>query len=856
MILPRRPIPRFQAPAEPKVLQLYDFSSGMNTRDLDIDVPVRSAQNVRLGVGSGFVKRAGQVQKGNRIGTGHGIDGLHSYVRADRSAFLLASWNGEIYDYSESGSSPVVVSTSTSSQATGYGKDRHVAFTAATDAQGNPYLAATYQSGSGIMLRTSAYPYTAWSSATTVDSATTVQWSLWIDAADNLHVAYASSSTVVKYVKLTYSAGPSYAVGTKQQVNAGGTTDSGSYPTVALQASGRVHVAYVQTDTTSGTQYVVAARYSEDAGVTWTSAVPLGTKNTAATRSCACVVTNDTPYFVVQEDDTGAGTAYVYNQFVWNGSYLYQSTFPFFGTQTLAQFSVVQSGLGIALYDPTGTSANGVSATSFGGTAGSARQYYSSTGSPPAVQYYHVTNGTPDATPVNVTNDANTNKYPSVPLEVGANAVYVPAVWTEGTSSSFNVKVNTSVTWIALSASLTAGKKVESAYMPLTGAGGTNSVYFVNGTDACKRWDGSTLTTASASGYPVAHHVVAFDNRLWFFGAGAAGNRASYTNLGADNFSGTFPSGNTVDFPEYAVGGFNYQQSQMLVFTTEAIYTIQNFDYTGANVGPEEVTRVPNSFGTLSIRTVRQIGYWVYFQSPDGMVRRTNGQYVETPECSDVIRPTIASYSLGQLANAAAGISYPLYKLSMYGPSSGTNNMIPVLDTRSAPTGGWTVDTGQNVAVFCEHPDANGVPTLYAGDSVSGTVYLSETGTSDNGAIIAMDVETGTLFGKDFFQNILRDVQVTAQAIPSGTVTLGVANALNVTSFSTQEVNVSSGESVWGSGTWGDGRNWGGNTLIQTRTTWNLQGPGFKLRVSDATLNESVSVDGLAVTSEDYRGIT
>lgn len=828
--------------------EIFDFSEGQNTRDLDISVTVRAASNVRLGRSAGFSARPGQTQKGSDIGAAGEITGLHSYVKKDNTAYLLASWGTDIYQFVEAGVGAATVATSTNAQATGYGKDRHSFITANVDANGKPYLVTSYQSGSGILLEWSAYPYSSWANTpVTIDTTTQIGWSFHADGSDNIHVAFSSDANTVKYVKLTFAAGPTWSVGTKTTVAGSGASDRAFNPTIARQSAGRLHVAYTSYN---GSTYVNKGKLSEDNGTTWATAVTLGTPGSAATYAIAAIVLNDTPYFVTQEDTTGAGTAYGYNQYVWNGNYLYQAYLGFYGAQTNAQFSLTPNGTSLTLTASSATAPDGIASVAFGGALNGQQRDYSVAvdgGSDSDIQFKNVVNGAQDVSFTRATNDTNRNRYPSVPLTVSAASSYVPVTFQVGTASPFTVKVTSSVQWSGLGTTLTAGSRVESATMPNTAAGGTDSIYFVNGSDAPRKWDGTTVTAATATGFPVARHVVAFDGRLWFFGPN---NRAYYTNLGSDNFTGTFPGTNTVDFPEYLVGGYSaFRGRLLLVFTSSAVYKIQNFDYTGASVGPETIQRVPNSYGTLSIRTVKQIGSWIYYQSPDGMVRRTNGEYVEEPGASDIVRPTVGNLSLTQLSRAASGVTNDYYKNSVAGPGSGTQDTVLVLDTAKAPRGGWSVDDGQSVSCFVTHPDSNGLPQLFAGDSLLGRVYRSEYGTTDAGTAVAWSLTTGSLFGGGYFPTKLRDTMLLADTASGQTVTVGIAPLENADSFIEQTVDLDGGDGIWGSGTWGTGT-WGGSTGVQARSTWGTVAAGWKTRVRGTG---PASVSGITVSYETVR---
>lgn len=843
---------RFAESPTKQVENFIDFSEGMNTRDPDFTVKVREARNVRIGRSAGFKTRPGSLQKGSQIGTASKILGLHSYVKKDNTSELLATYNTDIYRFTET-STPSTVATTTNAQGVGYSKDRKVFFTAAADVNSAPYLVVLYQNGSGIQLEYSSSPYTSWAtSPVVVDTSTQIGFAAYADSSDNIHVAYMDTANSVKYVKLTYSAGPAWSVGTKTLVKGTGAADQANNPTVYVTSTGTVHVGYRYVNTATNGVY---ATYSTDGGATWAPHAALTSTTAGTNYATTLIAINGNPYYVHQYKEAG-DWQFAYT-FVNGTSYVAGSVISTSVTATLNGYSVATTGSSIHLYFSTSTSTKGVNATSFGMLPGAQRRQFSVVTdgvNDNDIQYQNVISGSTDPTATRVTNDANNNLYPTAPQSVPAQSSYVPVVFQEGTASPYNIKVNSLTQWVALSASLTAAKQMESALFPKSAAGGTDQIYFVNGTDTAKKWDGTTLTSAAATGYPVSRFVVSYDNRLWFWNLSGIENRGAYTNLGADNFAspGTFPAGNTLDLPAYVTWAVVYRDRQQLVFTREGVYAIQNFDYSGAAAGQETIRRIPDSYGTLSGRTVKQVGSWVYYQSPDGQVRRTNGQWVEEPAASGDVQPSLAALNIAQLTLASAGVYNDYYMLSVAASGSAQPDQWWVLDATKAPNGGWQYDTGKYASCFVTHPNPDGVPQLFYGESRStnGTVYQGETGTSDNGSAIDMQVITGTNFyGSTFYNKDLRDILILAEATGAYDLTVGYALSTTLTSFSTALIPLDSTAELWGTGVWGTGV-WGGSTNVEDRIPVNRIGRGFKYSFSNNAANQPVSLQGAATTFE------
>ncbi len=834
---------QFSPPSFHQELAINDFVQGLNTRDEDNVSHVTVAKNVRFGRNSGMDKRSGTQQKGNQIGTSGKILGLHSYIKKDTTAKLLATYGSDIYQFNEANATNNIA-TSSNAQGTGYSKDNHMFFTSSLDANGKPWLVVTYQSGSGIILEWSAHPYSSWANTPiTIDTSTQLGWSLTA-VGNDAHVVFMSDANTVKYVKLTYSAGPTWAVGTKVTVAGSGASDSATNPTLTTNLGITIIVGYRYFD---GTNYSLKTQVSTDSGATFPSgSITSYATSTPTNANVALAGVPGTTAFIIQTFD---GTTWTYAAFysgVTTPTALTTNT-----SSTLNVFKAVAYSTDITknYYIPTSNTASGISMSVL--SSNTEKRVFDVVNdgvNDNDIEYRRIVSNVEDSSSIRVTNNSNNNLYPQAPENFVGYSTYVssiPVMFMVGTSNPYTITLTSLTQWVALSASLTANKTMRSALFPFTAAGGTDQIYFVNGADAAQKWDGTTLTAAAATGYPIAKWVVAFEDRLWFFNLTTSASRATYTAAGADNFAspGTY-AGGTVDFPAYLMGGIVYRDHAMLVFTREGIYIVQNFDYsnTQADTSTATIRRIPNSYGTLSMDTVKQIGYWVYFQSPDGQIRRTNGQYVEEPPVSDIIRPTINSFSLSQLQSAVAGTLNEFYFLSLTGSGAAQNETMVILDTlkvgsnyqiasgeSSGTGGGFSIDTGKYASVFTSHVDSNGVPTLYFGESrtTNGTVYQMEVGTSDNGAAIDFDVQTGTKFlSSSFYKSRLRDILVKATASGNWNLTIGVARSLNNTSFANYLISLSPAGGVWGIGKWGTGI-WGGNTTVEGLVHPNLISRGF-----------------------------
>lgn len=870
---------RFVPPSLHETKDFADFSLGLDTASTEVAALLTVAKNVRLNGNSLFDKRLGSLQKGNTIGAASKILGLHSYVTKNQTARLMASYGTDVYSFSEA-NTPATIATSSDPQGIGWSKDRHVFMTTAhTDATASlPFCVVLYQTGSGIKLEWESSPYTGWAhTVISVDASVSKDFSCYMDSNDNVHVVYCTTTAIVKYVKLTYGAGPTWNVGSAVTITDGTPASQlRELPSVIIDSNGVLYATYRITN--SSAEYKIAANYSTDGGVTWPNELALGSSSGGSPLySSAITLQGSTPIIVRQYNSTG--TVFTYATSSWQGNGAWSgftngatvinitdgTTTTSTANGTLNAFSVISTDTTTYIYvDPNGSS-NGLS-TMLLGTSGTPQRKIWNVAHDGSndndIQYKNVINGVTDMTATRVTNDSNNNLYPSVPAVLSTSPNFTPVVFMVGTSNPYSIKVNSATQWTAMGNSLTAGTTINSCTMPFTAAGGTDQHYFVNGVDTPFKWDGTTVTGAGATGYPKAAWIFPMDDRLWMGGEIGKESYARYTALGSDSFSGTFPATNIVGLPEGILWGHWYRDSTAIFFTRQSLYIIQNYDYSGVAVGPNAVRKIPDSYGILSGRTVKQVGGYVYYQRPDGQIMRTNTQ---TAECvSERIAPTLGNLALSQLQSAAAGTLGFYYYLAVASSGSGVNDTMIALDTRKAlggeKGGGFSIDVGKNCSVMVTHPDQNGVPQIYYGDSspILGKVYQMEIGLSDNGNAIDMDLQTGIFALSGLYLNdLLRDILVLASASGSFNLTVGVAKATSTSSFTNFTVNLSPNSGVWGIGIWNPSLVWGGSAnIVQNISGINITSTGHKIRFRNNAANQPVGVISFALTHEPVRDRT
>lgn len=161
------------------------------------------------------------------------------------------------------------VDTSTSTNPTGFSKDRHTVLAS------NGTIIITYQDGAGIKTRMSTDQGATWvkpSDSTagedTITTDTNAYWSICIDSSDHIHVTYQSddADSKIHYRKLTFST-PNWSIGDEATVATPASGNDYTYPSIGITTAGTIWVAYSRY-ITLGSVYCFAS-YSTN-GTDWT----------------------------------------------------------------------------------------------------------------------------------------------------------------------------------------------------------------------------------------------------------------------------------------------------------------------------------------------------------------------------------------------------------------------------------------------------------------------------------------------------------------------------------------------------------------------------------------------------------
>lgn len=270
---------------------------------------------------------------------------------------------------------------------------------------------------------------------------------------------------------------------------------------------------------------------------------------------------------------------------------------------------------------------------------------------------------------------------------------------------------------------------------------GDNKLFWVNGYDGLKYWDGSTVTTITDAELPILSQITFHKDRLWGVSASDP-NKLHFSEVPgnpkykADNITPEVPTlqwynaWRSVDFiyvprphngsPVTAMKSF---QDSLFVFTQDGKYVISGYD--SGSFTQRESTGFQ---GALSYRGVAKDENNIYFVGKDGLYSfdGTYDKKISTP-----IDPLFNGSSNKYLISPVIWKN----KVRFYMPSSASS----VCDTcvlYNKDLDEWEYDTNTFVKMAIEYDDADDKDQLVEISSVAPVMYLAEKGYNNLGAPI------------------------------------------------------------------------------------------------------------------------
>lgn len=360
---------------------------------------------------------------------------------------------------------------------------------------------------------------------------------------------------------------------------------------------------------------------------------------------------------------------------------------------------------------------------------------------------------------------------------------------------------------------------------------GGHFLFFVNGEDTAKHYNGSVWATPSITGTTSDNfsHVNVYKSRLYFvvknslkfayLPVGVVAGAASTYELG-DLFT---RGGTLVAMSTYTVdGGAGVDDYAVFVSSQGQVAMFSGSDPASdfSLVGVFDMAR------PLGNRCLGKLGADLYFNTEIGVLPLSQALKVDQAALNAIVITGNITPVINQVARLYKSnfgwqvIAYPKGSMAILNVpvSEGVQQQQFVMNT---VTGAWCKFTGMNAACW-ELLDG----ALYFGGN-DGKVYLADTAASDNGSNISADMQT---YYESFKSqsNLKYWKQIRPIIYAQGTVQPKVS--LNVDFVSSEPtgaiVAASSSNSAWGSMTWGS-FTWSGGRTLNAKWRALTDKPGY-----------------------------
>lgn len=316
-----------------------------------------------------------------------------------------------------------------------------------------------------------------------------------------------------------------------------------------------------------------------------------------------------------------------------------------------------------------------------------------------------------------------------------------------------------------------------------------DKIFWTNGNDLPKYWDGTTVTTLSAAAVN-SKFVIFHKNRAFFVDPNnptkiVFSDLGDYTSYTSTNFL-YVPSPKSGD----PVTGWVVFQDNLTIFTRKTKYVLY-----GDDPGNFVLRQSSGKKGAVNQDVIKADANYIYFLADDG-VWRYNGSQDQL--ISDKVQTIVDQMSDKTLASAAIHNNY--YRL--YFPQTGGTTVNSCLL--------WDVINSfflYDTETYCDMPLVLENNTLVEGSSLFGALFYAEQAYSDLGKPISFKYWTkyfGDGLRKIFLRRVLPSIRLQTQPYSLG-VYIDI-NQLNTASIRYTVAAQASGI------TWGGGSSWAGGS--------------------------------------------
>lgn len=355
-------------------------------------------------------------------------------------------------------------------------------------------------------------------------------------------------------------------------------------------------------------------------------------------------------------------------------------------------------------------------------------------------------------------------------------------------------------------------------------ASADDKIYWTNGYDVPRYWDGTTVSTLSGA---VASKYIIFHKNRAFFVDPANPTKVVFSDLGDYN---TFTSTNFVYVPSPKSGdpitGWVVFQDNLTIFTRKTKYVLF-----GDDPGNFVLRQSSGKKGAVNQDVIKADANFIYFLADDGIYRYSGSQ---DELISDKVQTLVDRISDKTLATAAIQNNY--YRL--YYPDTGSTTINATLL--------WDVLNKfflYDTETYCCNPIVLEDSRLIEGSSLAGCYYYAEQAYSDMGKPISFKYWT-KYFGDGLHKSFLRRI---IPAIRLQTQPYNLSIKIDIDQRNTTPlnytINAQASGTLWGStATWGSSTVWGSAAVSSPQTLKGTEAYWHQIRIEQNGVDTPVEI--------------
>lgn len=376
-----------------------------------------------------------------------------------------------------------------------------------------------------------------------------------------------------------------------------------------------------------------------------------------------------------------------------------------------------------------------------------------------------------------------------------------------------------------------------------------NKMYFTNGADVPREWNGTGTTSNMAvpTGLTTAKFVSQFNNYLFLANVTVSSvkypTRVYFSNINVDNTwsNSDWLSVSLNDGQE--ITGLKVLSDRLVVFKTRSIYNIffsgdSDLPFILPNGGKSN-----SSVGCIAPRSIQEVENGLVFLAGDGIYFYDGNNSIKI---SNKITKTLDEYNKSSFIQAVSCVYKLKNRYMLAVPSSGDNDRVLVWDYYN---NAFSIYKGMSPSAMSIFWISGTQERPYFSD-YNGFDYRMDTGVNDYPLKTSTAIDAYYWTNWKSYDDLINQKGVAEATIfyqaSNSTLTFGYSYDFETGVQFSQTLSLSAGSSVWDSSIW-DEAVWAGSGGRVSRRDLTGRGRIIRLYLSNSTISETFQVDGFGI---------